>query len=125
MPHRTSVMRWLADNDDFAAEYVKAHETQADHYADEMIDIADNGADDVVTDSDGIPLILDGKLLKTKTNVSVQHAKLRIDTRKWIASKLKPKKYGDKIQTDITSGGKPIKNEWHLHPVTTAPNGED
>jgi hypothetical protein len=27
--------------------------------------------------------------------------RLRIDTRKWIASKLKPKKYGDKIEQEI------------------------
>ena len=26
----------------------------------------------------------------------------------------------DKTETDITSGGKPIKNEWHIHPVTNA-----
>ncbi len=26
----------------------------------------------------------------------------------------------DKTKTDITSGGKPIKNEWHIHPVTNA-----
>ena len=28
----------------------------------------------------------------------------------------------DKTETDITSGGKPVKNEWHMHPVT---NGKD
>ena len=35
---------------------------------------------------------------------SVSHAKLRIDTRKWAASKLKPKKFGEKIQQEITPG---------------------
>lgn len=31
----------------------------------------------------------------------------------------------DKSEQDITSGGKPVKNEWHVHPVTTSANGED
>jgi hypothetical protein len=34
-------------------------------------------------------------------------SRLRIDARKWVASKLKPKVYGDK--TDITSGGEQLK----------------
>lgn len=29
--------------------------------------------------------------------------------------------YSEKTQTDVTSGGKPIQNEWHLHPT----DGED
>jgi hypothetical protein len=33
--------------------------------------------------------------------------------------------YSDKQESDITSGGKPIQNEWHIHPVTTNKNGED
>jgi len=31
----------------------------------------------------------------------------------------------DKVETDITSGGKPIKNEWRIYPVTTDKNGKD
>ena len=36
----------------------------------------------------------------------VQRSRIRIDTRKWIASKLKPKKYGDKV--DVTTDGEKI-----------------
>lgn len=38
---------------------------------------------------------------------AVQRSKLRVDARKWVAAKLKPKKYGDKI--DVTSGNEPVK----------------
>lgn len=31
--------------------------------------------------------------------------------------------YSDKQETDLTSGGKPIKNEWHIYPVTTDKHG--
>jgi hypothetical protein len=32
--------------------------------------------------------------------VEVQAARLRCDNRKWIASKMQPKKYGDKLETE-------------------------
>jgi len=25
--------------------------------------------------------------------------------------------YSEKTSTDVTSGGQPIKNEWHIHPT--------
>jgi len=87
LPTRETVRAWLCVKDDFSAQYVRAREEQADHYADEMMEIADT-ADDV------------------------QKARLQIDTRKWIASKLKPKKYGDKVTNEITgANGGPIKTQ--------------
>lgn len=40
--------------------------------------------------------------------IDSQMARVEIDTRKWFASKFLPKQYGDKVQTDVTSGGQPI-----------------
>lgn len=74
MPSRASVFRWLADNESFRNQYARAREDQAETMADELISIADEATDDV------------------------QRSRLRVDTRKWVASKLKPKKYGDKLQ---------------------------
>lgn len=82
MPAMSSVFKWLAENKSFSEQYAYARESQADAYADEMDDIAKN---------DSIP---------------VDRARLIIDTRKWTASKLKPKKYGDKL--DLTSMGKEL-----------------
>lgn len=74
MPGKTTVLRWLRDNEDFRGQYARARDEQADSIADEMIDIADGG---------------DGG--------DVQRDRLRVDTRKWVASVLKPKKYGDSV----------------------------
>jgi hypothetical protein len=54
--------------------------------ADELIEIAD--ADCTV---DGKP-----------DNALVQQARLRVDTRKWILSKMLPKRYGDRVTTEVT-----------------------
>ena len=36
----------------------------------------------------------------TKNSESVQRSKLRVDTRKWLMSKLAPKKYGEKVDLE-------------------------
>ena len=33
--------------------------------------------------------------------------------------------FSDKVDTDVTSGGKPVQNEWHIHPVTSGDNAKD
>ena len=84
MPDKATVYRWLAVDKEFCDKYTRARDIQADYYADELISIADDfekGIDDPT---------------------AVSRAKLQIETRKWIASKLKPKSYGDKITQELT-----------------------
>lgn len=101
MPSMTTVFRWLGSNDDFREQYELAKAESADAYADEIVDIADNEAcTDLVID--GVP-VLDpetGEPYKIVTAQGVQHARLRVDARKWVSSKLKPKKYGDKVTNE-------------------------
>src|SRR3954451_13839095 len=81
LPSETTVYRWLAEKPAFREMYARARETAAERFADEMIRIADS-------------------VRHAKSQAEVQAAKLAIDTRKWIASKHAPKKYGDKIETE-------------------------
>ncbi|MDE2104683.1 MAG: hypothetical protein KGL39_46030 [Patescibacteria group bacterium] len=74
MPGKSTVFEWLAAHQDFADHYARARETQADSLADEIIDIADN------------------------SSLDANDKRVRIDTRKWLAGKLRPKKYGDKLE---------------------------
>jgi hypothetical protein len=44
-------------------------------------------------------------------SVAVARSRLRIDARKWLASKLAPKKYGDKIDATLSGpDGGPVQN---------------
>lgn len=123
MPAMQTVFRWLRVYPYFREQYELAKQEAADALTDEMIDIADDG---VMTDLviDGVP-VLDpdtGEPYKITTSTGVQHARLRVDTRKWIASKLKPKKYGDKVTTEhqaLNSQGE--KQDW----TVTFVNKED
>jgi hypothetical protein len=98
LPGQTTVFRWLAEKPEFEKQYAHAREAQAEKLADEIIDIADDGTNDYGfkesedTDGEGAkPVFLPEQ---------VQRSKLRVDARKWVASKLHPKKYGDYQRID-------------------------
>jgi len=98
MPNVATVLRWLRDDKDgFCTQYARAKEEQADFMIEEMIDIADDGSNDLIETEKG----------QQENKEVVNRSKLRVETRKWIASKLKPKKYGDKV--DITTGGEKLE----------------
>lgn len=78
-PRCATVFRWLASNEQFREQYVRAREAQADTLADEIIDIADGKR----TEYEG-------------GEKDVNRDRLSVDARKWVAAKLKPKVYGDK-----------------------------
>jgi hypothetical protein len=76
MPGRRTVLDWLdEDRGGMRAKYARAREAQGDFLDEEMQNVAD-----------------------AATNEDVQVAKLRISTMQWRASKLAPKRYGDKIE---------------------------
>lgn len=77
MPALSTLFLWLRDRPEFSDQYARAREEQADFHVDEMIEIAD-------------------------TTDDPQKARLQIDARKWKASKLAPKKYGDVVTNKHT-----------------------
>jgi hypothetical protein len=108
-PAMSTLFKWLREHREFSEQYAKAKEESADALVEDMLDIADNQASQPVM-VDGKPLTVNGEIIKTVDSASVQHARLRVDTRKWAASKLKPKKYGDKVVSEISGpGGRPIE----------------
>jgi len=100
MPANSTVLGWLSDgkHEDFLEQYAHARELQADTLFDEALEIADETSDDWITTEDG---------RKVLDHEHVQRSRLRVDTRKWAAGKLAPKKYGDKFQ-HVGDGGGPI-----------------
>ena len=85
MPDKSTVMRWLANenNQYFRDQYAHAKDIQADSLFDDCLAIADQYEADEKTALDATD--------------HIQRARLRIDTRKWMAGKLRPKKYGEKL----------------------------
>lgn len=94
MPSIATVFRWLAGNPNFSEQYAHAREEQAETLADEIVSIADEVAVVASQDGEDVSLALDA--------TAVARNRLRVDARKWVASKLKPKKYGDKMTQEHT-----------------------
>jgi hypothetical protein len=97
MPDKATVFRWLSlespFRDGFCDQYAHAREAQADSLADDIIDIAD-------TPMPGVKTKTTAQGVETTEGDMIEHRRLRVDARKWVAAKLKPKKYGDKV--DLT-----------------------
>ena len=98
-PTVKTIYNWLAAHKEFLQLYAQAKQDSADTLTDESLDIADNV---------GNAVEIDGEIVRMIDAASVAHARLRIDTRKWYASKLKPKKYGDKIDANLNHTGELI-----------------
>lgn len=79
MPNPSTIYRWLVADETFCNMYTRAREEQAETLADQIIQISDTCDD-------------------------VQRGRLQVDARKWVAAKLKPRKYGDKIDLTSTDG---------------------
>jgi len=93
MPDRATVYRWLLEQPAFCDMYTRAREEQADTLADEIIAIADESPEiNEIRDKHGD--VIDVKI----DSGYVAYQKQRIEARKWTAMKLKPKKYGDKLE---------------------------
>lgn len=84
-PTTTTIWEWLDADPALAAMYARARQEQADYMADQIVEIADTCEDP-------------------------QKARLQVDARKWVAAKLKPRKYGDKVAAELSGpDGGPIE----------------
>lgn len=75
---------WLNDDAELAADYARAREDLIERMAQEVLELSDSD----------VGLQPDGK----RDWAAVQKHKLQVDTRKWLLSKLAPKKFGDKLE---------------------------
>lgn len=98
MPDKSTILRWIGRHQEFRDQYAKAKELGIEAMAEELFEIADDGTNDWMELTD-----TEGNAYGYKANGEhIQRSKLRIDTRKWYLSKIVPKKYGDRIQQDVT-----------------------
>ena len=91
--------RWLQKSDELRERYARARADQAQVMAEEIAQIADNTERGEI-----ITLKADGTQ-EIKSADMIEHRKLRIESRKWLAAKLIPKVYGDKMAVTGADGG--------------------
>lgn len=92
LPAMSTIFKWLSKYTEFSEQYARAREVQADALFEDILPIADDGRNDWMEkhDAEG------GNTGWRENGEALRRSQLRIDARKWMAGKLKPKKYGDK-----------------------------
>ncbi len=100
MPAVTTFFRWIKEKPDFRLQYAYATEERTEAMSEDILDIADDGSNDLMTIQKG------NTEYEIENKEVTNRSRLRVDTRKWLMSKMKPKKYGDKI--DHTTNGKDL-----------------
>lgn len=100
MPAESTVRLWaLEDYQGFSAQYARAREIGYQSMADELLEISDDGRNDWMTRRQGDDEI------EVVNSEHIQRSRLRVDTRKWMLSKVLPKIYGDKVALTDPDGG--------------------
>lgn len=95
MPCHRTVLRWaIKIGHPFSHQYVRGRQIQADTMADDIIEISDEAVD----------------------HNTAAAAKVRVDARKWVASKLNPKRYADNVSTDDPV--EPVKSDPEISATT-------
>jgi len=105
MPSADVFYRWLVKYPDFDNMYFKAKQAQAERFAAEILDIADDGTNDFVEKE-----IANGRKVVQLDGEHVARSKLRIETRRWLMSKYRPVRYGERTALAVTGAdGGPLK----------------
>lgn len=105
MPTQGTVMRWIGESESFAQRYARARSMQAELLANQIIEIADDGRNDWMEKENE-----KGEVKGWTVNgEAVQRSKLRLEARKWVAAKLLPKKYGEKVEVEHSGEVKSVE----------------
>lgn len=96
MPARFTIFRWLYKHKEFSANYARAREAWADAQFEEMMHIADTPVrgERIKSGPNGVEIT---------TGDMVDRAKLQVDARKWALARMNHKRFGDKVQQEITN----------------------
>tara|TARA_B110000977_G_scaffold71981_1_gene97520 strand:- start:198 stop:632 length:435 start_codon:yes stop_codon:yes gene_type:complete len=98
-PSSQTFYLWLDEDESKSKRYARACEIRAEAIFEDILDISDNNTYDIITNDEG----------ERTNNDVIQRSRLMVDARKWYLSKLNPKRYGDKIETTLQGGDKPIQ----------------
>ena len=102
LPTAKTIFKWIKENEQFRNQYARAKDDQLQGFEEDILEIADN------THPGEIVTIKGDGSQEIKYIDMLEHRKLQIESRKWLMGKLKPKKYGDKV--DVTSAGEKIQS---------------
>ena len=97
MPSRTTILRWVKNDDGRKRQYEFARQAQCDFWADEIVELSRDRSNDTIIDKDG---------RASANHAAVQRDRLICDNYKFLMGKLHPGRYGDKHQIELPAADK-------------------
>lgn len=94
VPSKTTIFNWLRTNSEFLDQYARACDERVEAQHEDLLELGDEA------------VRLSQAVSEKVSNAVVSAVKLKADNLKWSMSKMKPKKYGDKV--DHTTNGKDL-----------------
>lgn len=104
-PNARTFYKWMERDEELGQRYARAKASQLQVLADQLVDLADKDrlCEKVTFDADG-------KIKERVILDQTDRTKIQIDTRKWLLSKLDPKKYGERVQNEHSGpDGSPVQ----------------
>jgi hypothetical protein len=95
MPGMNLMLKWYAEKPEFRQRIEKAKTELVERFAEDILDIADDASNDYM-----VRIARNGEEVKSLDHDNVNRSKLRIETRKWLMSKLRPERSGDNMRID-------------------------
>lgn len=91
---QSAFYRWMAQDRRglYREAYARAQDARADKLVDEILRISDDASNDYTVDADGNTVV---------DHENIQRSRLRVDSRKWLAGKMAPKRYGDRLALEV------------------------
>lgn len=115
-PNKDTIFTWLKNNKEFSDQYARAKKCQVEFLVDEILEIADDASHDQLINSEG----------KTIFNPqAVNRARLKIDTRKWLACKLVPRVYSNHPDEMLDSNPQILQEAMELRARLDEKNRKD
>ena len=102
MPTFTTIYQWRWKRPEFSQQFTKAKIAQAELYAEDCIDIADDSGFDAHINEKG-EAVCDSE--------AINRARLRVDARKWMSSKLLPRLYGEQGRQEKSDTDSSLRDE--------------
>lgn len=130
LPNFSTLTRWWSGDDEVAADlrnqYARAKEAQADFMAEELAELhtkawvpAYDNLGNLLECADGTPMMVVDKS-------SAAAVRLEADNKKWLMGKMRPKKYGDRVATEVSGpDGAPLQVHTTVTLVDAKPRAED
>jgi signal recognition particle subunit SEC65 len=94
-PNPKTIFAWRLEKDDFCKLYTRAKQMQIEAFVNDIIEISDDSSQDVMKDEKGF---------EKPNHEYMQRSRMRVDSRKWLAAKLMPRLYGERIAVENQDG---------------------